>query len=778
MEVSVKVSSESLSKRFSFNHCNIEKAAVVSSLHTDYPKLRDSIWPFVIVFAFLGAWYLVNDISLRDTISVSLFLYFQTIVGVKVVHHLFEVALKRSGELALGFALGGILFTLIDQIVVNLHLVDWLSTGIIIGLGLLASLAFFQQKPKLSSPDDWRLVLLTPFFITFGYFRNSPGVLFGVMTTIIFFALSYGPGPKKSIVVLRSLALLSLFSFLLIVLVAKLRTESYGEWMLRALYAGTDDQIFSESLSWSLAKFGLSEYPAAASQSIRYHWFSLAWSGLVSKVTGAEPFVVTLHVVPTTSFVIISWGLFQLSKLLSTHRQSAFLTIFTLFASASVIEPLRFVHVVNTSNVVPFIWVVLLIVCLHFHYLHELRYPTLVIPLIIGVLLISKVPFGVSSLVATSACVILINAQRLQKQNLLLLANCWVVAIVSYILFLSPHPWERRQFTLDSSIGGFAPLSPFTSIIGIGAIVAWFAPLTLALLSSFRKTRSSSNLIIITFLISGSFMAIFRFLLEGTSAELYFANFGIFCVAPLVGLSLGNIFARADSAVRLAMVSVAIVSVLLMLSELTLKPISRYAGTDLVLIFIPPAFGMFFMILRKMSNPRWDLPGSISVGFLVILSMSLAVALNRFYPEEVLVSPARVASTDEIDALQWLRKNSTSDSILATNLTLCRDALKCTTDQSRFVTSAFSRRRVFIEGPRFVIGGLPYPDWATRRIKTSLDFAAKPSKRDLDFLRQHGVSWFVLGIESGSSFTRKDWDNFGVVRYETSSIKVIELRTS
>jgi hypothetical protein len=215
-----------------------------------------------------------------------------------------------------------------------------------------------------------------------------------------------------------------------------------------------------------------------------------------------------------------------------------------------------------------------------------------------------------------------------------------------------------------------------------------------------------------------------------------------------------------------------------MFSELTLKPISRYAGTDLVLIFIPPAFGMFFMILRKMSNPRWDLPGSISVGFLVILSMSLAVALNRFYPEEVLVSPARVASTDEIDALQWLRKNSTSDSILATNLTLCRDALKCTTDQSRFVTSAFSRRRVFIEGPRFVIGGLPYPDWATRRIKTSLDFAAKPSKRDLDFLRQHGVSWFVLGIESGSSFTRKDWDNFGVVRYETSSIKVIELRTS
>ncbi|NBO53588.1 MAG: hypothetical protein EBU84_03120 [Actinobacteria bacterium] len=620
----------------------------MSFLPTDNPKLRDSSWPFIIVLAFLGAWYFVNNISLRDAISVLIFLYFQTVLGVKVVRHLFRVVLRRSGELALGFAVGGILLTVIDQVVVNLRLDERLSTGIVIGLGLLASRTAFRQKPDLSSPDEWRLVLLTPFFIAFGYFRNSPGIFFGVMTTIIFFALSFSPPRKKSIVFVRSLALLSLFSFLIIVFVARLRTGSYGEWILRSLYSGTDDQIFSESISWSLTKFGLNEYPAAVGQSIRYHWFSLAWSGLVSKVTRVEPFVVTLHVVPTTSFVIISWGLYQVSRLLNTHRHSAFLTVVALFASASVIEPFRFAYVVNTSNIVPFIWVVLLSVCLHFYYLHELRYPTLVIPLIIGVLLISKVPFGVSSLIATSACVILINTQGLRKQRFLLLANCWIIAIASYLFFLSPHPWERRQFTLDISFGGFAPLSPFTSILGIGAIAAWFAPLTFALLSSYKKMRSSSNLVIVTFLISGSLMAIFRFVLDGASAELYFANFGIFCAAPLIGFSLGNIFARATSAERLTMALVATVSVLIMFLEITLKPISSYAGTDLVLVFLPLAFGMFFMMLRKLCYSRWDLPGSISLGFVVVLAMSLAVALHKFYPEEVLVSPERVASIDEI----------------------------------------------------------------------------------------------------------------------------------
>ena len=194
--------------------------------------------PFVIVLAFLGSWYLVNEVSLHDTISILIFLFFQTIVGVRIVRLLLKSALGRSGELAIAFAIGGIVFTSIDQIIVNLHLDDKYSIASIIGLGLLATFTGFRQKHKVPHPDDWRLALLTPFIIAFGYFRNSPGIFFGVVVTILLFTFSFYPKLKNSIVFLSSITFLSLCTFLLVISIARMQTESYGGWMLRPLYSG------------------------------------------------------------------------------------------------------------------------------------------------------------------------------------------------------------------------------------------------------------------------------------------------------------------------------------------------------------------------------------------------------------------------------------------------------------------------------------------------------------------------------------------------------------
>lgn len=76
----------------------------------------------------------------------------------------------------------------------------------------------------------------------------------------------------------------------------------YGTLRLRALYTGTDDLVFSESLSNSISLFGLKDYIAAIDSPIRYHWFTLAWSGMTSRLSGSAPFDVTLHVVPVVAF--------------------------------------------------------------------------------------------------------------------------------------------------------------------------------------------------------------------------------------------------------------------------------------------------------------------------------------------------------------------------------------------------------------------------------------------------------------------------------------------
>lgn len=74
--------------------------------------------------------------------------------------------------------------------------------------------------------------------------------------------------------------------------------QSFVSKLLNPLHMGSDDQIFSEVMSNSLNKNGLTSNMAAIGSNINYHWFSFAWSGALSELTNSPPFVVTLHAVP------------------------------------------------------------------------------------------------------------------------------------------------------------------------------------------------------------------------------------------------------------------------------------------------------------------------------------------------------------------------------------------------------------------------------------------------------------------------------------------------
>ena len=85
---------------------------------------------------------------------------------------------------------------------------------------------------------------------------------------------------------------------------------------------------------------------------------------------------------------------------------------------------------------------------------------------------------------------------------------------------------------------------------------------------------------------------------------------------------------------------------------------------------------------------------------------------------------------------------------------------------------------MFVEGPRFVIGGRPYPQWMTDRIALSTRFAEKPNENDLRELKDYGVSWFVVSERflSTGALVESDWTKFGFIRYHEDGIAIIELR--
>jgi len=145
-------------------------------------------------------------------------------------------------------------------------------------------------------------------------------------------------------------------------------------------------------------------------------------------------------------------------------------------------------------------------------------------------------------------------------------------------------------------------------------------------------------------------------------------------------------------------------------------------------------------------------------------------------PSTPLTKSGAFVSPEELEALSWLRSNSKKGAVIATNQGLCADEYTCQIDQSRFLISAFSQRRVLIEGPRFVVGGFPYPNWVKDRISLSLRFHATPNSKDLRTLRDFGVAWFYDFHPSASdALPDRRWMEYGSIRFKNRSVTIVEL---
>jgi hypothetical protein len=63
------------------------------------------------------------------------------------------------------------------------------------------------------------------------------------------------------------------------------------------------DMAFFEALANSLARFGAFESPFMSGGVVRYHWLSYAWTGQLSVITDAAPFVGITRVLPLVSLL-------------------------------------------------------------------------------------------------------------------------------------------------------------------------------------------------------------------------------------------------------------------------------------------------------------------------------------------------------------------------------------------------------------------------------------------------------------------------------------------
>jgi hypothetical protein len=127
-------------------------------------------------------------------------------------------------------------------------------------------------------------------------------------------------------------------------------------------------------------------------------------------------------------------------------------------------------------------------------------------------------------------------------------------------------------------------------------------------------------------------------------------------------------------------------------------------------------------------------------------------------------------SDAHVDALVWLRNNSELNDIVAVNRFCIPGIDSCVSKW--FLVTALTHRRALIEGGYF--DATEPPDWASEKIRNSIEFAESPNTTNYLWLSKQNVSWVVVDHESQVSGLR-NWEPYGVSAYSNDLVTIVRL---
>ena len=737
---------------------------------------------FFILFLFIG-----RGVPTGEAIRAIALIAAQTFVGATIWRCLTKTnAISMLEVMATGFALGSALFTVIDQGLIFLGLVT--NDIVIPCLLILIAFTTVRLRKNLSeiseiSQHDLVSLLVISICVFTGFGELSHGTFLAVVilaTTCILII-------KRNMSLWGSAALsatslgMAVFVFFLVK-----PPIAYGSWFLRPLFTKTDDAVFSESVAYSLSIFGPSNYASAAGTYLRYHWFSLAWSGLIQRSAAVSPFGMTLHVVPVISFFVMAMLLIGIGKRIGLGQRYVFIAPLVLFFASSVPELLYFYSVINTSNVMTFVWSLTFLLILILHTEKNIRFGQYLLGLTAGIVLLSKMHYAVAVLggTATSSIFVFLANRQSRKSVVNQLSIVTLFTVALFLLFLAPNSWTNRTYVLDWNLMNIALDSQFRFPIAFGLI----ALLLLTRFPLFFLRKSTWELTVLKVFILGAVSTgIIRFIVYGFSAEEYFLNSELVFGSLGIAIAVKELSPESHQFRAWELLGMGSCSGLLSFAIIEMWNRSNFqdgrgwqSNLQIVIPFLVAISTCVGAITLKRRIFRTDPLRLTALFFIICLiganaGIFVVQAVNPpdYAPRGSIVTDVDLAS------LQWLRNNSDPSEMVATNRFLCPGNDPCDFDESSFLISAVANRQVYIEGPRFIAGGRPYPSWMTDRISASRSFAEAPSDQNFNKLRAYGASWFYLDtnfITSELNPMNTPWNEWATVAYHNSNVYILKLK--
>ena len=717
----------------------------------------------------------------------------------------------------IAFILGAITLVVVDQIVIRYELAGFILYAAIMTLfigGVISNRSFLTAKKIFADLVEIRpITILLLITAALSMLLSS---WYWLIPAMPFLIIGFLLATEKY----RSFKQVKVFGASSVLLAIALLVDQSRKrpefWSVHHLH-----YQFDEALNISFSKFGIFENMMAVGEPLKYHWFSHAWIGMLSRLTGADDWVAATRVMPIIASILIACLAFGVGQ-----KLTGTVTGGSIVAAVLAISPVF--HVISpevswvmTTSHSQFFGILFILAFAHVFISSETT-PKVANTLLLSILLtattVTKVNHAMILGVGFSVAVLLSSCKH-RALRLRLFAHYLVVVVPTFLAFLLSQG-------LSSSSGariGFIPVAAqmsgdFKNMVGIRRelIAIYFlvgvfglAMILVAVsLTNSLALESPFVILVASAALTGLFVSLlFDFGVDGR--QVYFWH----SASVLVWLMAGHVIYQAfvtrrklhsQKAIILicglsAFLFFALISLPNLNSGSDIAALLRSTSSNSAVVF-PLILGSVLLLNFVRSKKVSHNSRQHSTDYLIFSIVAttavffLSTHFTRFNDDYKSVDSesAEIVVPADLQLIgNWFADNTQDEVIVASN-SFCKSSI-CTEQNLKIFSTIGDpeyrlsgsstdyrmpvavKRRFLITSFTFLSSDGKLQDWAVDRVRLARDFGSMPTQELLLQLREFGVQYFISDAEVKDVL---DWDRFGSIVFTVGRYKVIDLVSS
>ena len=727
----------------------------------------------------LMAILLLSGVPFTYCIFSTLLVMSHTFIGVKI-HHKFVPKNQMLLPLGSGFAIGSLIAVTLDQLLVSTPVRDisWLTIPLIAVIIFIRSV---QTSRPIHIHNAAQITVTTfGFLVLIGLVQERYWPFWIAISMLPLVLIENTNFPKLNRPHIITLWVLVMGTASLVI---KNRPTL---WWIK-----TQDFQFFESLSYSLAHWGSRDQVFATGNPILYHWFSFAWTGMISRIIEAPNWLVLSKIGPP---IVIIFLVHLVNELLTHFNLSKNQRIFGILL-VLLLNDLNF-----ESPSMVFSYIYLLAFCIFV--IHFFANKTIPIALLAAALSAGALAAKSSNIAVLSGglCGIFyfgwtwseLKRSAITKLSLLIGLAISIVFFIMY--FRSPYGGNIGLGTVGIAqdfYGDIATLPRNSFIFWSLFILLDIAAFNLLILRASWLTSKLRNNVLFWIFLGSTPFSIFALLVSKSvhEQEEYFQHSWVIIGSICLVIVLFNLNEHLNLRAK-ALNRVFLTSIFLVVFTWTLQlliPINNSGtyhavkmrilnGASITLLLTTAVLILSITRLLRLQLRRSDLRYAVLIAGTIVLVFSLNARWltdqDRFRDEVSAVSHnAYMFGAEPVQQIGEAVSTLTPENAIIASNYFC-DEVDCEFDlydPHRLNWSVggealnlvvYSHRRYLATGYGYLWQNVKPSNEVVDRIELSLGFGDAPSVELLDNLRLRNVSYFVIDL-SMTSF--HDWTRFGEI---------------